>query len=56
MVRFCAVVMPSLLLPVSGPMPVTLGDGGGWVSMTIVMGGEAALAVPAMSMAVAVTL
>ena len=56
MVRFCAVVMPSLLVPVSGLMPVTTGAGGGWVSMTIVMGGEAALTVPAMSMAVAVTL
>ena len=38
MVRFCAVVMPSVLLvPVSGLMPVTTGAGGAWVSMTIVM-------------------
>ena len=37
MVRLCAVVTPSLLLPVSGLMPVTTGAGGGWVSMTIVM-------------------
>ena len=45
-----------LLLPVSGLMPVTLGEGGVWVSMTNVMAGEAELTVPAMSMAVAVTL
>ena len=44
-----------LLLPVSGLMPVTRGAGGLWVSMTTVIGGDAALAVPAMSMAVAVT-
>ena len=45
-----------LLVPVSGLMPVTTGAGGGWVSMTIVSGEEAALVVPATSMAVAVTL
>src|SRR5262245_19704455 len=56
-VKLCAVVTRSvLLLPVSGPMPVTFGAGGFWVSIVIVMGGEAGLAVPATSVAVAGTL
>ena len=51
----CAVVTPSAALrPVSGLMPVTLGEAGFWVSITTVIGGEAAPTVPAMSVAVAV--
>ena len=55
-IRLWAVVTPSWLVPVSGLMPVIAGAGGGCVSMTIVRVEELALVVPAMSMAVAVTL
>ncbi len=56
MIRLCAVVTPSWLLLVSGLMPVITGAGGGCVSMTTVNVDDDALVVPAMSMAVAVTL